>query len=87
MECIVKKEHRECTERREERYNTNILIAYGSNEDEKTEKKEEFWNELTDIVENLVGRTIILGDLNGRLGSKYNRTIEVKGRYGEEQKI
>ena len=59
------------------------MIADGPNEDEKTEKKEEFWNELTDIVENLVDRTIILGDLNGRLGSKYNRTIEVKGRYGK----
>ena len=29
----------------------------------KIEIKKEIWNELTDTVENLVGRTIILGDL------------------------
>ena len=62
------------------------MIADGPNEDEKTEKKEEFWNELTNIVENLVGRTIILGELSGRVGSNNNRIIEVMGRFGEEQK-
>ncbi|KAJ3650568.1 hypothetical protein Zmor_016658 [Zophobas morio] len=73
--CIDKKEHRKYIKqgrfiserilqiemRLEGRNNTKIIITYGPKEDEKMEIKEEFWHELTEIVENLVGQTIILG--------------------------
>lgn len=43
---------------------------YGLNEDERTEAKDEFWKEVSEIVEGYKGRVVILGDLTRRVGTK-----------------
>ena len=47
-----------------------IISAYGPNEDEKAETKDEFWRELNTTTDN--GRRVVyvMGDLNGRLGKR-----------------
>lgn len=43
---------------------------YGLNEDERTEAKDKFWKEVSEIVEGYKGRVVILGDLNRRVCTK-----------------
>ncbi|KAJ8934491.1 hypothetical protein NQ318_012467 [Aromia moschata] len=61
----------------------NVLILYGPNEDEKAETKEKFWDEVTTITESVKGDVIILGDLNGRVGRRDQRSGDVIGIHGE----
>lgn len=63
-----------------------MIITYGPSQDETTNKKDEFWEKLTEVVENLNGRVIILGDFNGRVGRRNNVTADVIGQYGEEHR-
>lgn len=61
----------------------NILILYGPNEDEKAANKDKFWEEVTEIVDDIKGKIVILGDLNGRVGKRDERSREVIGSHGE----
>ena len=61
----------------------NITIIYGPNEDDRAAVKDEFWAEVTEIVDNAKDRTIILGDLNGRVGRRLNDAENVIGKHGE----
>jgi hypothetical protein len=60
-----------------------IIITYGPNEDEKTEEKDKFWEEMNLAVEKSNGTVFVIGDLNGRVGKKDNTTMEVIGKHGE----
>jgi hypothetical protein len=60
-----------------------IIITYGPNEDEKTEEKDKFWEEMNLAVEKSNGTVFVIGDLNGRVGKKDNTTMEVIGNHGE----
>ena len=63
---------------------TNLVVIYGPNEDETAHKKDEFWEKLTDEIENLKGRIIIIGDINGRVGKRTLCTENSVGPYGED---
>lgn len=65
------------------RWKLNQNKKYGPNEDERAAIKDAFWDEIADIVENLKGRTIILSDFNGKVGTRVNDIEDVIGRYGE----
>ena len=45
-----------------------FIIVYASNEDEKAEVKNVFWEELTLIMEVCRGKVFVIGDFNGRVG-------------------
>ncbi|KAK4877695.1 hypothetical protein RN001_010201 [Aquatica leii] len=49
---------------------TSILVVYGPDENETAKVKDEFWNQLTEIIEAIKGRLIIIGDINGRVGKR-----------------
>ena len=61
-----------------------LIIAYGPNEDDKADNKDNFWNMLVNITESSKGKIFILGDLNGRVGKRDSTYKEVVGQYGEE---
>lgn len=61
----------------------NILILYGPNEGDTAEIKDRFWEDATEVVENSLGEIIVLGDLNGRVGSKDAGTGDTIGIHGE----
>ena len=63
---------------------TNLVVIYGPNEDETAHKKDEFWEKLTDEIENLKGRIIIIGDINGRVGKRTLCIENSVGPYGED---
>lgn len=67
----------------EKHIETTIVVAYGPNEDEVANVKDNFWEQLTEISEEAKNRLIIVGDLNGRVGSRDNETGEALGYYGE----
>jgi len=60
-----------------------IIAAYGPNNDSVITEKEKFFQDLTDLLEQLTNRkeVLLLGDLNGRTGKDKS---EVIGPYGEE---
>jgi hypothetical protein len=60
-----------------------IIITYGPNEDEETEEKDKFWENMTLTVEKSNGIVLVIGDLNGSVGIKNNTTMEVIGKHGE----
>lgn len=62
----------------------DILILYGPNDDDKTETKDKFWEHVVEIVEDSKGKVIILGDLNGRVGNKDEKTGDILGIHGEK---
>ena len=60
----------------------SFVSAYGPGCERSEEEREQFWNELTECVEELSkrGYVVVLGDLNARVGDE---EIEgVMGRYG-----
>lgn len=59
-----------------------IVVAYGPNGNWVANVKDNFWEQLTEIPEETKNR-IIMGDLNGRIGSRYYETGVALGRYGE----
>ena len=67
----------------DEQTTTTIVVAYGPSEDETTSRKEEFWEQMTEVAEETRGRMIILGDLNSRVGRKDEETGEAVGIHGE----
>ena len=62
---------------------TTLIVVYGPNEDERAANKDEFWEKMGEVVEDIKGRIIILGDMNGRVGRRDEETGEVIGRHGE----
>lgn len=67
-------------------FNTTILVVYGPNEDGRVAEKDAFWERLNEIVEDVRGRLIVIGDINGRVGKKDEETGEVIGMHGEEER-
>ncbi|MGL4388826.1 MAG: reverse transcriptase domain-containing protein [Brevinema sp.] len=67
--------------------NEKLLIVgcYGPSENEHKEVKEEFWAKLQVITENSIVKTLIIGDMNSRVGYKKDSTILALGKYGEEK--
>lgn len=61
-----------------------IRAVYGPSEDEKADKKEEFWQELSLTLDSAKGRDFIVGDFNGRVGKHDNIYNTIIGKYGEE---
>lgn len=61
-----------------------IIAAYGPNEDAKPEKKDEFFNTMTSLLNSISNRKeiILMGDLNGRVGQR--RNDPVVGQFGED---
>ncbi|KAK4881707.1 hypothetical protein RN001_005026 [Aquatica leii] len=64
---------------------TSILVVYGPDENETAKVKDEFWNQLTEIIEAIKGRLIIIGDINGRVG-KRNEESENRSSRGQIRK-
>ena len=64
----------------------SIIIAYGPNENDKTEIKDKFWAELSTEVECSTGEVFVIGDLNGRVGRKDQKSQEAIGMHGEDTK-
>jgi Reverse transcriptase (RNA-dependent DNA polymerase)/Endonuclease-reverse transcriptase len=60
-----------------------ILAIYGPNEDEKADKKDTFWEELSMEMETARGTIFVLGDFNGRVGKKDSKYNTVIGTHGE----
>ncbi|XP_044759762.1 uncharacterized protein LOC123317348 [Coccinella septempunctata] len=60
-----------------------IIVVYGPNEDDNTETKDKFWEDLTMVTEEAKGIIIILGDFNGRVGRMDRMYKEVMGPFGE----
>lgn len=60
---------------------TIIIVVYRTNEDEKGEIKDKFWDQLDEVTEKSAGRLLVPRDLNGRIGRKEEvtgRKIEIK---------
>lgn len=64
-------------------YLRNIIVVYAPTNDSKKEEKDIFWNELNKITEELDGETIVMGDLNARVGIKDEIYKENIGKFGE----
>lgn len=60
-----------------------LVIVYGPGEDEIARKKDEFWEQISEITESINGRVLLLGDFNGRVGKRNNDPIDVIGNQGE----
>lgn len=45
-----------------------VIIAYGPNEDEISEKKDIFWDSLLQTMEGCKGYTFVIGNLNTKVG-------------------
>nr|CAH7747709.1 unnamed protein product [Callosobruchus chinensis] len=71
--------------RLEEEKETTLVVAYGPNEDERVQQKEEFWEQLSETVEDSRHRVIVLGDFNSRVGKSHN-TGDVIGHHGEDHR-
>lgn len=63
-----------------------IVIVYAPNEDEKAENKEKFWEELSNLTDSCNGVIIIMGDFNGRVGSKDEKYNTSLGKFGENKR-
>nr|CAH7736536.1 unnamed protein product [Callosobruchus chinensis] len=71
--------------RLEEEKETTLVVAYGPNEDERVQQKEEFWEKLSETVEDSRHRVVVLGDFNSRVGKSHN-TGDVIGHHGEDHR-
>lgn len=67
----------------EDQTKTIIVVTYGPNEDETRGEKEEFWEKLSEVVEDINGRIILIGDLNGRVAKRMQGDSDVIGPFGE----
>lgn len=56
-----------------------ILIVCEPNEDEQVLEKEKFWKTLNEAMDEVDGRLIIIGDLNGRVGKRDEEGNDVIG--------
>lgn len=61
-----------------------IIIVYGPNEDDSAINKDNFWQQLTVIMEEINGKIYIAGDFNARVGTKDEIYKEVIGKHGEK---
>ena len=61
-----------------------FIIVYATNEDEKAEVNNVFWEELTLIMEVCRGKVFVIGDFNGRVGRADDVYGEVVGKHGED---
>lgn len=62
---------------------TTIIVVYGPNEDASSARKNEFWEQLTEVAERAKGRLVLVGDFNSRVGIKDCETGDVLGSHGE----
>lgn len=53
---------------------TPIIVEYKPSKNERKEKKDAFWNKLEDEMDEIVQKVMVMGYLNGRVG-----TSEVAG--------
>ena len=62
-----------------------VIVGYGPNEDAAKEVREEFYQQLQTVIDNVKANQeiIILGDLNARVGNKKDNYFGVIGREGE----
>lgn len=70
-------------EMKEENRMKTIIVVYGPNEDDTIENKNNFWEELTLVVEEAKGTLFVLGDFNSRVGTRDGEYNEVLGSNGE----
>ena len=68
--------------------NIKIIVAYGPNEDEAREKREEFYHQLQLILDKAkpTQEILILGDLNARVGNNQENCFGAIGKEGEIMK-
>lgn len=62
-----------------------ILVAYGPSENEAKEVKDIFWEQIQDEMDISADSVIIIGDLNGRVGTRKDGDEQI-GPYGESIK-
>ncbi|KAI4469197.1 endonuclease/exonuclease/phosphatase superfamily [Holotrichia oblita] len=61
-----------------------IISVYGPNDNDKSEEKDKFWEELTLTSEDVRGTLFIAGDFNSRVGKNNDRYKAVLGQHREE---
>ncbi|KAF2886916.1 hypothetical protein ILUMI_19257 [Ignelater luminosus] len=61
----------------------NLIVAYRPNEDEV---KEFFYDELTNVIDNIVGESIVMGDLNCKVRKNNKGMEKYMGREREYQR-
>ena len=68
-----------------ENKNVKIIVAYGPNEDAAKEEKDNFYQQFQTIIDSTKPKqdTLILGDLNARVGNKYKNYFGAIGKEGE----
>ena len=61
-----------------------MVQAYAPTSDAMDEEKEEFYNQLQDTVSscNRNGMTVVMGDLNAKVGNNNTKREEVMGKFG-----
>lgn len=62
-----------------------ILVAYGPSENDAKDVKEIFWEQIQDEIDTTAENVIIIGDLNGRVGTRKEKDEQI-GPYGESTK-
>lgn len=68
----------------EPKIKTTVIVVYGPSEDERVNRKDQFWEALSDKIEEIQHRLIIVGDFNSRVGLKNNEAVDVIGEHGED---
>ena len=65
--------------------NIKLIVGYGPNEDASKDEKEDFYHQLQIATDNTKPNQeiIILGDLNARVGNKYDKCFGAIGKEGE----
>ena len=63
-----------------------IIGVYAPTEDETKERKDKFWNRLTEVTETAEGLVLVMGDFNARVGVEDCTSSTVVGKYGEMHK-
>ncbi|KAI4470863.1 hypothetical protein MML48_1g12197 [Holotrichia oblita] len=61
-----------------------IISVYGPDENETIDKKDGFWEQLTETTENSRGAMYVCGDFNGRVGKQDHIYKTMLGKHGEE---
>ena len=65
--------------------NIKLIVGYGPNKDASKDEKEDFYDQLQIATDNTKRNQeiIILGDLNARVGNKYDKCFGAIGKEGE----
>lgn len=61
-----------------------VISIYGPDENERTNEKEKFWEDLTTTTEEAKGTIYIAGDFNSRVGKSDEEYDTMIGKHGEE---